>query len=166
MTVDSRFRSRRHDYERLKQDEEKESLKAENQMLHDQISRYQTQIKAANEQLVMLKQRYQMLINELSMREKAAEEISRLALKEANLIIETAQGNADLIIQEALGSAKMVFIEINRLTTQTQEMRSEIQGKLHSMDQLLDTFKIPEISNLDYLSDEAKAPFIKKEDKK
>ena len=30
--------------------------------------------------------------------EKAAEEISRLALKEANVIIETAQGNADLII--------------------------------------------------------------------
>ena len=158
--ADSRFLSRRQNYERFKVDDEKEMLKEENQMLKEQLTRYQTQIQTANEQLVMLKQRYQMLINELSMREKAAEEISRLALKEANVIIETAQGNADLIIKEALGSAKMVFIEINRLTSQTKEMRSDIKTKLQSMDQLLETFQLPEIANLDYLSDEARAPFV------
>ena len=129
---DSRFLSRRQNYERFRYNDEVDVLKEENQMLKEQITRYQTQIKSANEQLLMLKQRYQMLINELSMREKAAEEISRLALKEANVIIETAQGNADLIIKEALGSAKMVFIEINRLTSQTKEMRTDIKSKLQT----------------------------------
>ena len=157
---DSRFLSRRQNYERFRYNDEVDVLKEENQMLKEQITRYQTQIKSANEQLLMLKQRYQMLINELSMREKAAEEISRLALKEANVIIETAQGNADLIIKEALGSAKMVFIEINRLTSQTKEMRTDIKSKLQSMDALMETFQIPEISNLDYLSDETRAPFV------
>ena len=158
--ADSRFLSRRQNYDRFRQDDEIDILKEENQMLREQITRYQTQIKASNEQLVMLKQRYQMLINELSMREKAAEEISRLALKEANVIIETAQGNADLIIKEALGSAKMVFIEINRLTSQTKEMRTDIKAKLQTMDQLMETFTLPEIANLDYLSDETRAPFV------
>lgn len=154
MSLDSRLRSKRGEYARLQQEKESrmQQLEQENGMLKEQLLRYQTQIQAANEQLLQIKQRYQMLINELSLREKAADEISRLALKEANTIIETAQGNADLIIKEALSSAKMVFVEIEHVTSQTKDMRQDIHQKLQSMDDMLTAFQIPEVPNLDYLA--------------
>ena len=150
MASQSRFRIRQDSY--VKPNEDLERLEEENQIMRDQLQRYQLQIQNANDQLIMLKQRYQMLINELSMREKAAEEISRIALKEANQIIETAQGNADIIIKEALGSARMVFREIERLTSQTKVMRYDIRLKMDSMGELLNSFQIPEVMNLDYLA--------------
>ncbi len=153
----SRFLRKQDSYARLNRDEELERAQAENRELKEQLVRYQTQIKAANEQLMQLKQRYSTLINELSMREKAAEEISRLALKEANQVIETAKGNADLIVREAMTSAKTVFIEISRVSKETSFMRSDIKDKLLSMNQMLDSFKIPTIPNLDYLAKDDKS---------
>ena len=150
MASQSRFRTRQDSY--VGPDEDLRRLEEENQIMRDQLQRYQLQIQSANDQLIMLKQRYQMLINEISMREKAAEEISRIALKEANQIIETAQGNADIIIKEALGSARMVFREIERLTSQTKVMRYDIKLKMDSMGELLNSFQIPEVMNLDYLA--------------
>ena len=158
----SRFLRKQDSYARLNRDEELERAQAENRELKEQLVRYQTQIKAANEQLILLKQRYSTLINELSMREKAAEEISRLALKEANQVIETAKGNADLIVREAMTSAKTVFIEISRLSKETTFMRSDIKDKLLSMNQMLDSFKIPTIPNLDYLAKDNKSEDEKK----
>ncbi len=158
----SRFLRKQDSYARLNRDEELERAQAENRELKEQLVRYQTQIKAANEQLILLKQRYSTLINELSMREKAAEEISRLALKEANQVIETAKGNADLIVREAMTSAKTVFIEISRLSKETTFMRSDIKDKLLSMNQMLDSFKIPTIPNLDYLAKDNKSEEEKK----
>ena len=146
----SRFSLRRNQYSRS--DADTNRLEEENMLMREQLNRCQLQIQASNEQLALLRQRYQMLVNELSMKEKAAEEISRLALKEANHIVETAQGNADIIIREALVSAKMVFREIDKLTSQTKDMRSDIKTKLDSMGQMLDSFKIPEVDNIDYLS--------------
>ena len=153
----SRFLRKQDSYARLNRDEELERAQAENRELKEQLVRYQTQIKAASEQLMQLKQRYSTLINELSMREKAAEEISRLALKEANQVIETAKGNADLIVREAMTSAKTVFIEISRVSKETSFMRSDIKDKLLSMNQMLDSFKIPTIPNLDYLAKDDKS---------
>ena len=154
MSLDSRLRTRRTSYERMQQERENQIqvMQQENDMLKEQLVRYQTQIQMANEQLLQIKQRYQMLINELTLREKAADEISRLALKEANTIIETAQGNADLIIKEALSNAKMVFVEIERIANQTNEMRADIHTKLHSMDDMLRDFRMPEVPNLDFLA--------------
>ncbi len=152
----SRFLRKQDSYARLNRDEELERAQAENRELKEQLVRYQTQIKAANDQLIQLKQRYSTLINELSMREKAAEEISRLALKEANQVIETAKGNADLIVREAMTSAKTVFIEISRVSKETSFMRSDIKDKLLSMNQMLDSFSIPTIPNLDYLAKDDK----------
>jgi len=146
----SRFSLRRSQHSRS--DADTNRLEEENMLMREQLNRCQLQIQASNEQLALLRQRYQMLVNELSMKEKAAEEISRLALKEANHIVETAQGNADIIIREALVSAKMVFREIDKLTSQTKNMRSDIKTKLDSMGQMLDSFKIPEVDNIDYLA--------------
>jgi len=145
----SRYLRRLGTYEQLAKEQELARLTEENARLAEQIKRCNRQIKASNEQLLQLKQRYTSLINELSMREKAAEQISRLALREANTVIETAKGNADLIVKEALVQAKAVFLEINRLTKETTDAKEQIQSKLLQMNGLLDSFKIPETPDLD-----------------
>ena len=139
-------------YQEAARKQELERVQQENQMLREQLKRSATQIQMANQQMRSLKQRYLSLVNELSVREKAAEEISRLALKEANQIIETARGNADLIVKEAMTNAKGVFIEISRLSKETSVAKQDIQGKLDNMSDMLDSFQIPEIPNLSLLA--------------
>ncbi|MCF0112344.1 MAG: DivIVA domain-containing protein [Erysipelotrichaceae bacterium] len=157
MSLRSRAAARQAEYQKMQEEAETNDILEENQMLKEQLLRYQQQIKTANEQLVLIKQRYQVLINELTLREKAADEISRLALKEANTIIETAQGNADMIIQEALTNARMVFVEIEQLTNKTEGMRTEIKGKLQNMDNMLESFTMPEVPDLDLLIGKTKS---------
>lgn len=70
--------------------------------LNERILIYQNQIETVNNQFAMIKKRYQLLVSELSMREKQADDVARLALKEANSMIDEARQNADSIIEEAV----------------------------------------------------------------
>ena len=72
------------------------------QELNEKILVYQNQIETVNNQFAMIKKRYQLLVSDLSSREKQADDVARLALKEANSMIDEAQKNADSIIEEAV----------------------------------------------------------------
>ena len=72
------------------------------QELNQRILIYQNQIETVNNQFAMIKKRYQLLVSELSMREKQADDVARLTLREANSMIDEARYNADSIIEEAI----------------------------------------------------------------
>ena len=72
------------------------------QELNEKIMMYQKQVETVNNQFTMIKKRYQLLVSELSMREKQADDVARLALKEANSMIEDAKNIIDKAIKYGL----------------------------------------------------------------
>lgn len=148
----SRFLRHQETYKKLQEEKELDGLREENRELKQQLDRCNRQLTAMNGQLVQLRKRYAELMQDLSVREKAAEQISRLALKESNSIIENARGNADMIVREAMVQARSVFIEISRLSDQTRDMKGDIHEKLQEMDRILDSFQIPEVPSMSVLA--------------
>lgn len=144
----SRFRIKRQGYDRFEVDKEMRRLETENARLQEALALNKNQIQTLLNQREGLSKQYNKLSKEITIREKAAEEMARLALREANSIIETAYGNADLIVREAMSTARQLLIEISRISSQSQEIRVELNEKVLTLHEILQGLEFPEIPNI------------------
>jgi len=144
MESTNKYSSMKNGYNRYEVDEEMKRLTDSLEEARIQAERNHRLAEQAGEQLAVIKDRYRVLINELSIREKAADDISRIALKEANQIISTAQNNADSIVKEALTTARMLLVEIARIADDANDVKSDMQEKLNALQKTLDEFVIIE----------------------
>jgi cell division initiation protein len=147
-----RFRITKQGYDRFTVDDTLDRLTFEIDTLKTQLETYSKQMDEANAQLTDIKARYQSLLGELSVREKAADDIARLALKEANTVIASAQNNADTIVKEALSTARIVLVEIARIAKEAKGMKKEMQEQVTALSKALDDFVIPSLPALRYLN--------------
>lgn len=115
--------------------------------LNEKIMIYQNQIETVNNQFSQIKKRYQDLVSELSMREKQADDVTRLALKEANVTIESAQKNADIIISEATNTINDYFKKINDFNDKQRGLRTQVRQNLQILSESLDELDNIEIPN-------------------
>ena len=138
-------------YDRFAVDDAIERYQTEIEALEKKLDLYSRQVETATEQLNMIKSRYQSLVTELAVKEKAADDISRMALKEANSIIDTAQNNADSIVREALSTARLILVDVSRLTSEISGMKSEVRNQLTTLQKSLDEFTIPALPALEWL---------------
>lgn len=148
---DSSFRIAKKGYDRFQVDQVLANYEARQKELETKLSTYESQVAVASEQLDKLKSRYNDLVSKLSVREKAADEISRLALKEANVVIDTANQNADLIVSEALSTAKILLTELAKVTEDTNHAKDEMKDKIELIQKTLDDIKLPEVPRMDWL---------------
>ena len=148
-----RFRISKRGYDRFSVDDTLDRLTFERESLKQQLDTYSRQITEANEQLAAIKIRYQNLVSELGVREKAADDIARLALKEANSVIASAQNNADSIVREALSTARMVLVEIARISKEAKGIKQEMHDQLEALTQALNNFTIPAIPAVNLVSE-------------
>ncbi len=151
-TKKPKFRLMKYGYDRFAVDETVDRLSFENETMHQQLESYRSQINHAGEQLNQIKIRYQSLMSELTVREKAADDIARLALKEANTIIDSAQNNADMIVREALSTARLLLSEIARIGNDAKDVKEEMQLKLQALAKSLEEFEIPAIPAADLIT--------------
>lgn len=156
------FRIMKNGYDRFAVDDAIDRYQNEIEALEKKLDLYSRQVETATEQLNMIKTRYQSLVTELSVKEKAAEDISRMALKEANSIIDTAQNNADSIVREALSTARLILVDVSRVTTEISEVKSDVHNQLSSLMKSLDDFKLPTLPALEWLESQ---PLIEEEKK-
>ncbi len=140
-----RFRISKRGYDRFSVDDTLDRLTFEHETLKHQLETYNKQMTEANDQLISIKTRYQNLLSELTVREKAADDIARLALKEANSVIASAQTNADSIVREALSTARIVLVEIARISKEAKGIKQEMHDQLAALTKALDDFVIPVI---------------------
>ncbi len=149
----NRFRVLKQGYDRFEVDRTIEQMTLELEDLKSRLDLYMKQSESSTQQLNLIKQRYQTLIGELNIREKAADEIARLALKEANRIIDTAQNNADSIVREALSTARLILVEIARISQDANEVKSELKEKLEALSRSIDDLEIPVVPKMEFLKD-------------
>lgn len=151
-----KFRIMKKGYDRFAVDDAIDKLQFELDSKDKQLQSYIKQTEFASEQLNQIKERYQSLVSELNVREKAADDIARLALKEANTVISSAQNNADSILKEALSTAKLVLIEIARISKDAQGVRADMLDKVHQLTESIEAFKVPQIPVVSYINDKDK----------
>ncbi len=115
--------------------------------LNERILIYQNQIETVNNQFAMIKKRYQLLVSELSMREKQADDVARLALKEANSMIDEARYNADSIIEEAVLEVQQyvdTVKEYNQASSQAKKQLTDAVAQLMEKLKLYDEIQLPD----------------------
>ena len=135
----------RQGYDRFEVDKTIAKFHDDKENLEQKLNLCQNRIKALESSRDGIDDQYRKLVREISIREKAAEEMARLALREANTIIETAYGNADLIVREAMSTARQLLVEISRITNESQELREELSTKVVSLHSILQELEFPEI---------------------
>ncbi len=141
-------------YNRYEVDDTITKLTAELEEARSQVENYRRLSDKANEQLDIIKSRYNDLSSQIDIREKAAEDISRLALKEANQIIGSAQSNADSIVFEALQTARMMLLEIAKISNEASGMKSDMQERIDQLQKALDEFELPPVIDEKWLENQ------------
>ena len=101
-----------------------------------------------------LETRYRDVSENLEVKEKAADEMTRMAMKEANMIVDTAHSNADAIVKESLMMARGILMEVARLGDEANDLKGSMRKELQKITQALDDFEAPEIPDLDLLKKE------------
>lgn len=101
-----------------------------------------------------LETRYRDVSENLEVKEKAADEMTRMAMKEANMIVDTAHRNADAIVKESLMMARGILMEVARLGDEANDLKDSMRKELQKITQALDDFETPEIPDLDLLKKE------------
>lgn len=101
-----------------------------------------------------LETRYRDVSENLEVKEKVADEMTRMAMKEANMIVDTAHRNADAIVKESLMMARGILMEVARLGDEANDLKGSMRKELQKITQALDDFETPEIPDLDLLKKE------------
>ena len=101
-----------------------------------------------------LETRYRDVSENLEVKEKAADEMTRMAMKEANMIVDTAHRNADAIVKESLMMARGILMEVARLGDEANDLKGSMRKELQKITHALDDFETPEIPDLDLLKKE------------
>ena len=154
MTSKPEFRIKRKGYDRFEVDQTIAKLQSDIEAVEKKNLLYQSQVSNLMKQRTLLKRQYDKVLADLTIKEKAAEEMSRLALREANAIIDRAYDNADLIVREAMSSARQILVEIARISNQSHELRDELKDKIKDLDSVIDGLELPEAPNLTWLGEE------------
>lgn len=102
-------------------------------------------------QVAQLQNKHDTICKNLAMKENAADEIARIAMKEANVIVETAQHNADVIVKEALLMARGILLDVTRLGNEANDKKDRMRNELTKIAQALDAFEPPDIPDIDLL---------------
>ncbi len=147
------FRVMKNGYDRFAVDDSIDKYAAEVEELEKKIKIYEDRLTKAYKDIQDLNQRYRELENSMDAQKQAAENIARLSLREANEIIDTAQNNADMIIRQSLYTAREILVELSKLYSDANVVKSSTKTKLEGLVQELEEFELPKMPDLGWLKE-------------
>ncbi|MCI5773529.1 MAG: DivIVA domain-containing protein [Erysipelotrichaceae bacterium] len=145
------FRVMRNGYDRFAVDAFVEDVLGQINDLENELADQQRNNNDLTEQLNNLKDRYQSVMSGIAARERAADDISRIAIQEANQIIGAARKNADIIVQESLYKAKIVLNDLVKISNETGTLKKEMREQLDVLMSDLNALRAPNLPDLSWL---------------
>ncbi|MGL5540787.1 MAG: DivIVA domain-containing protein [Erysipelotrichaceae bacterium] len=145
------FDTMKNGYNRYEVDAYVEQAEARIAELEKRVSLYVKQNSELHNSLSDARSHYKAMSDSLNAKEQAAQEMSRMALKEANQIVDTAQRNADQIVREALLSARQILLEVTRLGVETNQLKSKMYDHVGELTKVLNEFETIPTADLDLL---------------
>ena len=150
------FRVMKNGYDRFAVDDSIDKYAAEVDELEKKIKIYEDRLTKAYSDMQVLNDKCRDLQTSMDAEKQAAENIARLSLLEANEIIDTAQNNADMIIRQSLYTAREILVELSRLYSDANVVKSSTKTKLEQLVKELDTFELPKMPDLGWLHEAEK----------
>lgn len=148
------FDMMKNGYNRYQVDDYVRNCALEKEELDKKLLFKEKLIEELESELAVKQKAYDKIVDDLGIKEHAANEIARIAMKEANMIVETAHKNADAIIKESLMMARGILVEIARIANEANEMKGSMKEELHQLLESLDEFETPQIPDMDLLKKE------------
>lgn len=152
-TIRPTFRVTKNGYDRFAVDEAVEKLAAETDALREQLKAYEQETASLREKMAELQIRYEKMEKTLAAEKKAADNLTRISLKEANEIIVNAQNNADMIIGESLKTARSVLHDLAELYGEADIVRSDTKQRLTDLAAELDEIRLPRMPDIEWLKE-------------
>lgn len=135
-----KFTTMKQGYNRYEVDTHVKRLEEEIEDLNLKLRLY----KSKTEELMFSKsellEKYNELVQTLQIREKASDDVSRMAIREANAVIEKAHKNAEFILQEAFVSARLILLEVSKLGGATNELKGQLKEKVDKLSEIIEDF--------------------------
>lgn len=148
------FDTMKNGYNRYQVDDYIQTMQLQLDTLHEKLEKAYQLKDAYEKESNEYRKQYDNLCETIGMKEKAAFDMTRMAMKEANLIVDTARTNADVIIRESLMMSRDVLNEIARVAKEANLMKGTMKEDLMKITQALDDFETPQIPNMDLLKKE------------
>lgn len=119
-----------------------------------QLNHALNQIEILNQEKQRIQNAYEEMKDNLEAKEKYATQMARIAIKEANMIVDSANQNADMIIQEALTMAREVLVEISRISKEAKNLKSSMKDEIEELSNIIEKFEVPNIPSINLLNEE------------
>lgn len=147
-----KFDTMRNGYNRFQVDDEFNKATERIESLERQVAAFEKQSILEKKQLQEALTKYNELKSSLDIKEKAAKEMTAIALSEANVIVSNANENAEAIVKEALLSARNILLNISKLGIEAQEIKANLNEQLKILADAIDGFDVPPIPDADLLN--------------
>ena len=148
------FDTMKNGYNRYQVDDYIHSLAEEIESLRKKLEYNNVMMERLSKEKDDLEKKYKEVSDNLYIKEQAAGEMARMAMKEANMIVDTANQNAETIIKEALMMARGILLDISRLGNEARDMKGNMQEELERIREALENFETPAIPDLNLLKKE------------
>ena len=148
------FDTMKNGYNRYQVDDYIHSLAEEIDSLRNKLECNNVMMERLSKEKDDLEKKYKEVSDNLYIKEQAAGEMARMAMKEANMIVDTANQNAETIIKEALMMARGILLDISRLGNEARDMKGNMQEELERIREALENFETPAIPDLNLLKKE------------
>ncbi|MEG1475345.1 MAG: DivIVA domain-containing protein [Longicatena sp.] len=145
------FDTMRNGYNRFQVDDDIQNLELKIEDLTKKLEQVYILKETHEKNEEEIQQKYDALNESIAIKEKAAYDMTRLALKEANMIVETAHKNGDVIVRESLMMAREILSEIARLGNEANDVKGSMREEIETIRKALDEFETPQIPNMDLL---------------
>lgn len=148
------FDTMKNGYNRYQVDDYIHSLAEEIESLRKKLECNNVMMERLSKEKDDLEKKYKEVSDNLYIKEQAAGEMARMAMKEANMIVDTANQNAETIIKEALMMTRGILLDISRLGNEARDMKGNMQEELERIREALENFETPAIPDLNLLKKE------------
>ncbi|MEG0330483.1 MAG: DivIVA domain-containing protein [Longicatena sp.] len=145
------FDTMRNGYNRFQVDDDVQNLELQIENLTNKLEQAYKLKETHEKNAEEIQEKYDALSESIAIKEKAAYDMTRLALKEANMIVDTAHKNGDVIVRESLMMAREILSEIARLGNEANDIKGSMREEIETIRKALDEFETPQIPNMDLL---------------
>ncbi|RRC91510.1 hypothetical protein EII25_06285 [Erysipelotrichaceae bacterium OH741_COT-311] len=149
--VSEKFRMMKNGYDRFAVDDAISEYQSTISYLNIQNDLYLKEINRLKEEMKQLKEELADISLQVQTKESAYQEISRLAIKEANSVIGCASNNADVIVKEALTTARIIITELSTITSSTDLIKKDMIMKLNQLQQDIDDIMLPRLPDIRWI---------------
>lgn len=145
------FDTMKQGYNRFQVDDAFAKAQEEIDELTKKLEAYKKQEEDSARKIESYRHKYEQLQRNIDIKERAAKDMTKMALHEANSIVTSANNNADMIIKEALMNARTILINISKLGIEANEIKTNLNEQLVLLSDAIDGFDIPPIPNVELM---------------